>query len=108
MKNRSIQESQGKQVIVPDEIPDEIKGWNWGAFLLSWIWAIGNSTWIGLLALIPYVGLVMMIILGVKGNEWAWKNRKWESVEHFKRVQKAWAQWGFGILLLFIVILLLF
>ena len=35
-------------------IPDGVKGWSWGAFLLNWIWAIGNSTWIGLLCLIPF------------------------------------------------------
>ena len=33
-------------------IPDGVRGWSWGAFLLNWIWAIGNKTWIGLLALI--------------------------------------------------------
>jgi len=75
-------------------IPDGIKGWSWGAFLLSWIWAIGNKTWIGLLALIPYVGFIMAIVLGFKGREWAWKNKDWESVEHFNRVQKKWSYWG--------------
>ncbi len=29
---------------VSETIPDGIKGWSWGAFLLSWIWAIGNRT----------------------------------------------------------------
>ncbi len=80
-------------------IPDGIKGWSWGAFLLSWIWAIGNRTWIGLLALIPYVGFVMAIILGIKGREWAWKNKKWESAEHFNRVQKKWSIWGATLVL---------
>jgi hypothetical protein len=75
-------------------IPDGIKGWSWGAFLLNWIWAIGNRTWWGLLALIPYVGFIMAIILGIKGREWAWKNNKWESIEHFNRVQKKWSFWG--------------
>lgn len=75
-------------------LPDGIKGWSWGAFLLNWIWAIGNRTWIGLLALIPYVGIVMAIILGIKGREWAWKNKPWDSVEHFNRVQKQWSFWG--------------
>lgn len=77
-----------------DTIPDGVKGWSWGAFLLNWIWAIGNKTWIGLLALIPYVGFVMAIILGIKGREWAWKNDQWESVEHFNRVQRKWSIWG--------------
>ena len=68
-------------------IPREIGGWNWGAFLLNWIWAIGNSVWIGLLALVPYAGFVMAIVLGVKGNEWAWRYKRWDSVEHFRRTQ---------------------
>jgi hypothetical protein len=80
-------------------IPREIGGWNWGAFLLSWIWAVGNSVWIGLLALIPYAGFIMAIILGVKGNEWAWRYKRWDSVEHFKRTQSTWTKWGLGIVL---------
>jgi len=80
-------------------IPREIGGWNWGAFLLNWIWAIGNSVWIGLLAIIPYAGFIMAIVLGVKGSEWAWRNKRWDSVEHFKRTQRTWAKWGIGLVL---------
>lgn len=76
------------------EIPDGIKGWSWGAFMLGWIWAIGNKTWIGLLAVVPYIGFVMSIVLGVKGREWAWQNKQWDSVEHFNKVQKRWSFWG--------------
>ncbi len=36
----------------------------------------------------------MMIILGLKGNEWAWKNRKWESVEQFKATHKSLGKVG--------------
>ena len=54
-------------------LPPEVKRWNWGAFFLNWIWAIGNEVWIGLLALIPYVNIVMVFVLGAKGSEWAWK-----------------------------------
>lgn len=82
------------QVVEEQTIPEGIKGWSWGAFLLNWIWAIGNNTWIGLIALIPYVNIVMAIVLGIKGREWAWKNKKWDSVEHFNSVQKKWSYWG--------------
>ena len=58
------------------ELPEGVKGWSWGAFFLNWIWAIGNKTWIGLLVLVPYVGLIVAVILGFKGREWAWKNKK--------------------------------
>lgn len=81
-----------------DDIPEGVKGWSWGAFLLSWIWAIGNRTWVGLLALVPYVGFGVAIWLGIKGREMAWKNDKWDSVEHFNRVQKKWSQWGVGLI----------
>jgi hypothetical protein len=81
--------------------PQELNKWNWGAFLLSWIWSIGNSVWIGLLVLLsfipvigPIISLVMVIMLGIKGNEWAWKAKKWDSVEHFKTVQAKWKKWG--------------
>ena len=85
---------QGKGTVPPEGI----KGWSWGAFLLNWIWAIGNKTWIGLLALIPYVGLIMALILGFKGREWAWQNKKWQSVQHFQNVQKRWTVWGLLLL----------
>ncbi len=81
---------QGKGTIPPEGV----KGWSWGAFILSWIWAIGNRTWVGLFALVPYVGFIVAIILGIKGREWAWQNKEWESVEHFLSVQKKWAFWG--------------
>ena len=84
---------QGKGI----EIPEEIKGWSWGGFLLNWIWAIGNKTWIGLLALIPYVGIIMAFMLGIKGRQWAWENKQWESIDHFLRVQKRWSFWGVAL-----------
>ena len=75
-------------------LPVQLSGWNWG---------IGNNTWIALLTFIPFVNLVMIFVLGAKGNEWAWQNKKWNSFEHFKKVQKLWAIWG---LVLFLVSIL--
>ncbi|WP_217702293.1 cytochrome c oxidase assembly factor Coa1 family protein [Vibrio hepatarius] len=37
----------------------------------------------------------------MKGNEWAWANRHWEDVEHFKSVQKKWRNAGFIFFLSF-------
>ena len=88
---------------LPEELPAEARGWNWGAFLLSWIWGLGNRTPIALLALIPVVNFIMMIILGIKGNTWAWRNDSWKSVAHFRRTQRHWAIAGFivwGLLIL--------
>jgi len=100
--------SQSTAQAAEKAIPDGVRGWSWGAFLLNWIWAIGNKSWIGLLALVPYVGFIMAIVLGVKGREWAWKNNEWESLEHFNRVQRQWSMWGLiitGVMLLLIVLL---
>lgn len=79
-------------------LPPAAKGWNWGAFLLSWIWGLGNKTYLALLALIPGINIIIAVLLGIKGNEWAWKNRGWKSVEQFTRVQKTWSVFGLGML----------
>lgn len=79
-------------------VPPEIKGWSWGAFLMNWVWGLFNKTYIALLLFVPFVNFVMLIMLGLKGNEWAWRNKEWESVEHFKRVQRKWAIAGFVVL----------
>ena len=86
------------------DIPDGVKGWSWGAFFLNWIWAIGNRSWIGLLALVPYVGWLMVFWLGFKGREMAWKNKQWDSLEHFNRVQRKWSQWGVGIMVVALIV----
>lgn len=79
-------------------IPAEIDRWNWGAFMLNWIWGIGNNTFIALLMFVPFVNFIMLFILGAKGSKWAWKNKKWESIEEFKVVQRKWAKWGVIVL----------
>ncbi len=86
--------SEPRVRIEPNAVPAEIDRWNWGAFLLNWIWGIGNNTFIALLTLIPFVGLIMPFVLGAKGSGWAWRNGRWDSLEHFKRVQRLWAIWG--------------
>ena len=83
----------------PDEVPEEIKKWNWGAFFFNWIWGLFNGVYWPLVLIvvnfIPYIGGLLVfaacVVLGVKGSEWAWKGRSWRSVEHFKRVQRNWA-----------------
>ncbi|AUC94041.1 hypothetical protein CWS35_06865 [Bradyrhizobium sp. SK17] len=89
---------------LPTDIPEDINRWNWGAFLLNWIWGVGNNTYIALLTLVPLFGLAMLFILGAKGSAWAWRNGRWDSVEHFKRVQRKWAFWGVVIWLGVIVL----
>jgi hypothetical protein len=77
---------QGASAIVPEEVG----GWSWGAFGLTWIWGVFNGVLISLLALIPGFVVVWAFVLGAKGNEWAWRNKKWDSIEHFKSTQRPW------------------
>jgi hypothetical protein len=84
-------------------VPDEIKGWNWGAAGLTWVWGVYHGVFISLLAFIPLVNIIMFIVLGMKGSEWAWKARKWESVEIFVSSQKKWKPFG----ILFFVLMML-
>jgi len=87
----AVNNSGGGSSIAP---PPGVKGWSWGAFLWNWVWAPFNKTWIGLLALVPYVGVIVVFYLGFKGRELAWRNKRWDSLEHFNRVQRSWSKWG--------------
>jgi hypothetical protein len=89
---------------VVSSLPAELQGPNWGGFLLTWIWGIGNSVWISLLSFVPIVSYIMPFVLLFKGNEWAWRNKRWDSVDHFLSVQRKWAIAG---LVYFVFVLLL-
>lgn len=75
-------------------LPENLRGWNWGAFFFTWIWGLGNGVYVALwgllLCMVPLGGLVWAIVCGSKGNEWAWKTKKWQSHEEFRRVQWRW------------------
>lgn len=103
---------QGPQSAAPAEV---LIGFNWGACFLNWIWGLGNKSYITLLifvsgfaGIIPFVGMLvpfaMMIWFGIKGNEWAWQNKQWDSLEHFHSVQKTWAIWGIVLFILGIIL----
>ncbi|ACC82620.1 serine/threonine protein kinase [Nostoc punctiforme] len=74
-----------------ETVPEEILGWNWGAFLMPWLWMWPNQVWYGLFCFVPHGWWLMAIALGAKGNEWAWKSRQWRSIEQFKAHQRGWA-----------------
>ena len=96
---------QGETAIVPEEV----KGWSWAGFSLTWIWGVFNGVLISLLVLIPFplFSLAWAIVLGVKGNEWAWRNKKWDSVEHFKNTQRPWNIAGIVIFAISMVALII-
>ena len=71
-------------------VPEEVRGWSWGGFILTWIWGVCNGVLISLLCLIPVFGIVWAFVLGAKGKEWSWRYKKWDSVEHFKNAHRPW------------------
>ena len=78
---------------VPEQLSAEFERWNWGAFGLTWIWGIANRTPAAWFVLVPFVGWIgMPFLLGLKGNEWAWRNGSWPDLETFRRVQRSWAR----------------
>ena len=85
------------------EIPPGINRWNWAAFLMPAVWGLFSGVpFTGLLfaaAFLPSSAqLLIMIIaslfLGFKGNQLAWRGKKWQSVEHFNSFQQKWASWS--------------
>lgn len=102
--------------------------WNWGAFLLSWIWALGHACWwpfivILILLLMSYITIVLIfplgvsfliminlfqialsIYLGIKGNSIAWENGCFENIDHFRRKERGWTIAGVIVLISCIVI----
>jgi len=81
-----------------EELPPEVKRWNWGAFILNWIWGLGNRTYLALICLIPGINIIMAFVLGALGSRLAWNNRQWDSLEQFVQVQKLWSLFGLGVL----------
>lgn len=81
-------------------VPPEVKRWSWGAFGLSIFWGLYHRVWFSLLGLIPLVGIGVMIYLGIKGNELAWRRNRWKSVEDFHRSQ---LKWGIAGVIVFVI-----
>ncbi len=99
-------------------------GWIWGLFNKSYLTLIGLAvpvlTFVIALILGIFAGLVnekeiaalifvfifflnaisnianlaLSVWFGIKGNDWAWQNKKWDSLKHFHDVQRIWATAG--------------
>ena len=97
------------------QLPESLKGFNWGAFLMGPIWSLFNQVWIGLIGFISVIPqipleirllitLALALYLGFKGNELAWRSKKWSSTAHFASVQRTWLIVGLAATLVFLVL----
>jgi hypothetical protein len=77
------------------EIPPEIRKWNWGAFMFTLMWGIGNHAYLTFLMFVPCLNFVWPFICGGFGNRWAWRSGEFKDVETFLAVQKTWNRAGF-------------
>ena len=98
---------------------------NWGAFFLTWIWGCFHKQFLTLLIFLPTIfsflfqkdqvvqlvcavaSLGLSIWFGIKGNEWAWQGRHYESITKFHESQKKWAIAGLIVAILMIVLAIL-
>jgi hypothetical protein len=105
------------------ELPVELKGDNVGAWALWFIWWLPHRAWwqalCGFVIVVPAVavavglevrswvisipGFIVAAWFSKRGNEWAWRNRKWESIDHFRRVQRIWTYWGVAFFIISLV-----
>ena len=84
---------------------EQLKGLNWGAFLLNWLWLGNHAGWLwAIIAFLlssftgGFAGLALGIFLLIEGNKIAWKFRSFSSVDECSVVQKSWSKWGFIII----------
>ena len=101
------------------ELPESLRGFNWGAFLMGPIWSLFNQVWIGLIGFISVIPqipievkllitLALSLYLGFKGNELAWRSKKWSSVAHFASVQRTWFIVGLAATVVFAILSIIF
>lgn len=79
---------------------DVAKQFNWGAFLGTWVWGLFNKSYITLWQIVLMctpMGIPFALICGIKGNEWAYKNTKYDDADKFNKIQEKWANICIGI-----------
>ncbi|CUS25882.1 hypothetical protein FC70_GL000726 [Paucilactobacillus oligofermentans DSM 15707 = LMG 22743] len=87
-------------------VPQEVKGWNWGAFMFNIYWGIGNKSYLPLLTLIPIFNIIWIFVVGFKGNAWAWQKGGYKDVATFKAVQATWNRAGLVAFILTIIVVI--
>ena len=59
---------------------------------------------------VSILDLGVSVLFGIKGTEWAWNNRSWNSITNFKQTQETWNKAGlafflFGVMIMVIVVI---
>lgn len=72
-------------------VPEGVRGFSWGAFVLGPFWSVGNRVWVGLWALVPGLGQLVSVWLGFHGRELAWQRGRWADVRSFQAAQRKWS-----------------
>lgn len=65
-------------------VPQEVKGWNWGAFMFNIFWGIGNKTYLPLLCLIPIFNVVWCSLSASKATVGPGKKAITKTLRHSK------------------------
>jgi len=91
-----------------DDVPAQCRGgFNFGAFVFTWIWGVVHRQWWTLLIfivwIIPCGSIAFAIYCGVKGNEFAWKSGRFSTPEECMRTQRTWGIVGAVIFVLAIL-----
>lgn len=76
--------------ITGDQPKDAIAKFNWGAFFGTWIWGLFNKSYKTLFMLLIWftpAAIPFALICGIKGNEWAYKNKKYDTPEQLHKSQ---------------------
>lgn len=78
-------------------MPPESQNYNWAGCLPCGIFAFMNGAMMwGLITVVAsfFVGSLASLILVIKGNEFAWQHRRFDSIQQFRETMDAWNYWG--------------
>ena len=121
--NASAAENIGRDFDVHHP-PAELKSWNMGAFVFTFIWGLFNRVYISLISLALWIIqclfgentavsvscmillLAFSIYLGIYGNSLAYKGGKFKTLEDCLTCQLGWSRWGSTIVFILIAALI--
>lgn len=84
-------------------MPDEVRGFSWGAFLCGPVWGFSYRLWVSILSWLPGIGVLVWFWMGFHGREIAWRARDWESPQAFLESERRWTNAGWAIFAVFIL-----